>query len=588
MARMILSKSKPKPAVSTEMSDADTPTPISKDTYTPTAEQQSLFDTTKQTIRRNPSGLHSISVVYGVAGCGKTATAVRDIQQHKGAEMRFVSFTNAATKEMEDRLLCLPIPITGVSSTYHKFGKALVNGEFRRPRIEMYKSSAIIKSMAVEGKWRNLVRNIQWGEQKSICDLIGLMKTALIGKVVGGALEVSSTEEDLILDMIDCYDIDIPSRQRVAGDDLVEFIVELLRRSILSTDTIDMADMVAMPAYYGLRLRRPLDILYVDEFQDSDKSQIHLALSNTGYLVAIGDDKQSIYAFRGAGSGVMQAMEGVAANVEARYLESALTCNWRSGSSIIELAQKLVPQIKARPGAPEGRVMSLGTREGLEMAASAARNHAAEGGAFIVARRNAPLLKHYFKLLKAGVPSYRSKGRSAGNDPLVESVGSIIKSADKMGVRSLDGFNHAVERIIEEKVDSVVAKGGRNVAFRIDRLKDLKSCVLIIGEQAVGNCDRALGILMDLCPSSPVPGAVQLMTVHKAKGMEAHTVMVTDLEAFGKDQDGHDLSGVDGIDNGGGDELVDWDQQERNLAYIAVTRPKETLIFDGSVPGMFR
>ncbi|RAG84686.1 DNA helicase UvrD, partial [Streptacidiphilus pinicola] len=76
------------------------------------------------------------------------------------------------------------------------------------------------------------------------------------------------------------------------GQDLLDY-AELVHRAVLLAERPEV----------GGQLRRTFRVVFVDEYQDTDPSQVRLlrALAGGGReLVAVGDPDQSIYAFRGA------------------------------------------------------------------------------------------------------------------------------------------------------------------------------------------------------------------------------------------------------------------------------------------------
>jgi superfamily I DNA/RNA helicase/RecB family exonuclease len=76
------------------------------------------------------------------------------------------------------------------------------------------------------------------------------------------------------------------------GQDLLDY-AELVHRAVLLAERPDVGEL----------LRRTFSVVFVDEYQDTDPSQVRLlrALAGGGReLVAVGDPDQSIYAFRGA------------------------------------------------------------------------------------------------------------------------------------------------------------------------------------------------------------------------------------------------------------------------------------------------
>ena len=115
---------------------------------------------------------------------------------------------------------------------------------------------------------------------------------------------------------------------------------------LLDNNCLDFGDLI----YYTVKLleKRPQILkalqdrykyILVDEFQDVNWSQYYLVrLLATGQLTVVGDDDQSIYAFRGASvSNIMRFKEDY-----KKAKEIVLTENYRSGQEILDLAYKSI------------------------------------------------------------------------------------------------------------------------------------------------------------------------------------------------------------------------------------------------------
>jgi hypothetical protein len=173
---------------------------------------------------------------------------------------------------------------------------------------------------------------------------------------------------------------------------------------------IDFADMLYLPLANGW-VRPQYGLVVIDEAQDMNASQIELARRlSSGRVCVIGDDRQSIYAFRGADSGSIDRLKR-----ELQADELGLTTTYRCGKRIVDEARALVPDFEAGMGNPEGRVSALaGYQRLLEVVTP---------GDAILSRVNAPLVGLCLKLLKASV-SARVEGRdvAAGLRALVRDL----------------------------------------------------------------------------------------------------------------------------------------------------------------------
>ena len=127
-------------------------------------------------------------------------------------------------------------------------------------------------------------------------------------------------------------------------------------------------------------LRRELDLLMVDEFQDTSPIQlaVFLKLSQLAKRsVWVGDPKQSIYGFRGAEPRLMNAIVAANGPIDPRNIQ---TKSWRSRSDIVYACNALFT--KAFPGIPEEAVVlePVRTRAGNSFSPPETRVRAEKSG----------------------------------------------------------------------------------------------------------------------------------------------------------------------------------------------------------------
>jgi len=149
------------------------------------------------------------------------------------------------------------------------------------------------------------------------------------------------------------------------------------------------------------RMRERFRYILVDEFQDTNVAQLELlwllAGGHGGNIVAVGDDAQAIYRFRGASFGsftiFLERFAGVAKGdpaAAARFVQP-LVDNYRSTARILRVAGQVTSYLEHSPLAPKKelvahkhpgekvRIVELGsaTEEARWIAAEIARLHAA-------------------------------------------------------------------------------------------------------------------------------------------------------------------------------------------------------------------
>lgn len=135
------------------------------------------------------------------------------------------------------------------------------------------------------------------------------------------------------------------------ADDLAEeasHLYPLYQRSLQTFNAVDFDDLIFMPVRLlqtdlGLRTRWQARIrhLLIDEYQDSNTSQyelIKLLTGEQGHFTVVGDDDQSIYAWRGARPENLQVLQQDYPHLKVVKLEQ----NYRSTGRILQVANQLI------------------------------------------------------------------------------------------------------------------------------------------------------------------------------------------------------------------------------------------------------
>jgi len=122
----------------------------------------------------------------------------------------------------------------------------------------------------------------------------------------------------------------------IANDALVEYEQYKKKRGLIDYTDMEcyVSQLLRNPSVRDT-LRQEIDLLLVDEFQDTSPIQldIFLQLSQLAqHSIWVGDPKQSIYGFRGADPALMQAIMVAAGGVKE---ENILKKSWRSRSDIV-------------------------------------------------------------------------------------------------------------------------------------------------------------------------------------------------------------------------------------------------------------
>jgi superfamily I DNA/RNA helicase len=314
-----------------------------------------------------------------------------------------------------------------------------------------------------------------------------------------------------------------------------------LASEVKSGDTIDYSDMIFLPCVHGWHA--PLgDLVVVDEGQDMTVAQLMLgqgAIRKGGKAAVIGDNKQAIYGFRGADSGALERLER---ELDADRL--SLTTTYRCGKAIVALAKTLVPDFEAGPDNPEGVVDSIGVDKLVAEAAP---------GDFVLSRINAPLVPLAMACLRAGKRA-KVAGKDIGKD-LAETLRRLKARSVPDLMARIDSWEAKQVARQEKRLATGTGNGKAKAAkSKIERVRDDAEMLRSLAEGADSVqhvIDRAESLFTD--DGLGDKGVVTFSSVHKSKGLEADRVFV--------------LAST----------LRDTNEEERNIAYVAITRAKQRL-----------
>lgn len=298
------------------------------------------------------------------------------------------------------------------------------------------------------------------------------------------------------------------------------------------TDVIDFSDMVFLPLVH--RWVRPwFDMVVVDEAQDMTEPQLLIAQGacrRTGRVVIVGDDRQAIYAFRGADSGSLDRLKQ-----ELRATELGLTVTRRCPKAVVALAAQLVPDFTAHDEAPDGAVTRCEADAMLD---------SAQEGDFILSRTNAPLVPVCMALLRRGVRA-RIKGRDIGR--------GIVSLIRKMRCKSVADMPAKLEAYVARETAKADKLSEKARERRVEFVQDQALIVthLLEGASTIAELETRCN---ELFSDDAQRAAVMCSTVHRAKGLEATRVFL--LEGTFRPSP---------------------DIEEQNIRYVAITRAKAQL-----------
>jgi len=273
-------------------------------------------------------------LVLAGAGSGKTRLITHKIvhliktcgitPQHIAA----VTFTNKASREMQSRVADLMggKKAQGLRvSTFHSLGLNILRRE--TAALGYRPNFSILDADDCSGLIRDLLRRefSDDSQVKAVHWQISSWKNAMVDAEQALALADGDAVKNLAAGLYGQYQRHLKSYNAVDFDDLIFLPVRLF------ADHPDILDV------WQNRIR----YLLVDEYQDTNSGQYQLVRALTGprgALTAVGDDDQSIYAWRGAQPENLALLQQDFPNLKVIKLEQ----NYRSTGRILKAANQLI------------------------------------------------------------------------------------------------------------------------------------------------------------------------------------------------------------------------------------------------------
>jgi DNA helicase II / ATP-dependent DNA helicase PcrA len=632
----------------------------------------------------NPEQLAAVTLpaqsalILAGAGSGKTRVLTTRIAwliqtgQISPSGVLAVTFTNKAAKEMLTRLTAmLPISPRGLwMGTFHGLCNRLLRAHYRDAGLPQ--TFQILDSQDQLSFIKRLLKSNNIDDEKYPArNLMFFINSAKDQGLRASAVDPGDDYERKCVELYELYD------SQCQREGVVDFAELLLRTYELLSRNQPLRE------HYQARFRHIL----VDEFQDTNDLQYKwLKLMSgqgrpdPGAVFAVGDDDQSIYAFRGANVGNMAAFEREFAVENLIKLEQ----NYRSHGHILDSANTLIAHNSRRLGknlrtdAGHGEPVRVYEATSdlqeaqwlIEETKNLIRDGALRSEIAVLYRSNAQSRVIEHALFSAGIPYRVYGGQRYFERAEIKHAIAYLQLMDNphndsaflravnfptrgIGARSLEQLQDAARqygislyaavpyvsgkagsslgafiKLIEgarfetqqlplpEMVQIVLDASGllehyRNEREGADRIENLEQLVnaatLFVSEEGFGReapaqlgpksqapagaavADAGGGVEI-LDADAPLPAvmsplsaflshasleagdnqaqagqdALQLMTVHSAKGLEFDAVFITGLEEglFPHDNSQQDENGI---------------EEERRLMYVAITRAKARL-----------
>ena len=594
---------------------------------------------------------HGSALILAGAGSGKTRVLTTRIAwllangQASPLSVLAVTFTNKAAKEMLLRLSALtPVNTRGMwIGTFHGLCNRMLRAHYRDAGLPQ-----LFQIMDMQDQLALIKRVYKaHGINEERFPARQLQAVINAAKEEGSRPNQVEAHDEFMRRQVEHFALYEEACRR---EGVVDFPELLLRSFEL------LSSHEALREHYQRRFSHVL----VDEFQDTNALQyrwLRLLAGPHAAVFAVGDDDQSIYAFRGANVANMQHFERDFARPEAPVKLIKLEQNYRSHGHILDAANTLIGHNQARLGknlwTADGKgepVRAFVAPSDVDEAAfvvdvvkglvddgvspaeiavlyrSNAQSRVLEhalfnagmpyrvyGGMRFFERTEVKHALAYLRLIAApdddgaflrianfpprGIGArtlevLQDRARATGTSLWQTACGAHLGGRAGAGVaafvKQIEAMRSAAAGLpLSGIVEHVVQASGmlthygaeKDAQERVENLQELvnaaESFVREVERQVASDAELEAGgaltaflahAALEAGDTQAAEGhaALQLMTVHAAKGLEFHTVFVTGLEE-GLFPHENSLSEFDGV------------EEERRLAYVAMTRARRRL-----------
>lgn len=303
-------------------------------------QQTEYLDNLDESQRKAVEYIEGPSLVIAGAGSGKTrvlTTKIAFLTAHglKPWNILALTFTNKAAREMRERVAA----IVG-----EEVAKYLVMGTFHSVFAKILRKEAPL--LGYTSKFTIYDRTDSTSLVKNIVKGMGLDVKVYKPSIV--LSKISQAKNNLILAEEYFNDPDILKRDDSDKVPEVGHIYMMYQQRLKASDAMDFDDLlvkmyILLTTHEEVR-RKYVDrfnFVLVDEYQDTNRTQariLWLLTRERQMLCVVGDDAQSIYAFRGADIGNILNFTRIFPDARLFKLER----NYRSTKSIVDAANSVI------------------------------------------------------------------------------------------------------------------------------------------------------------------------------------------------------------------------------------------------------
>jgi len=462
--------------------------------------------------------------VNAVAGSGKTTTGLAFIERvlPDVQNVLYCAFNKHIVEAVTDRLHhnqkldC---------RTIHSlcFQQVKLESDASRATVKANKYDKLVAAVldAHSALWRDLGYSRAWDAVPSFSKLVDFVRLTLTPPDAPDAIHAMAATYSLL-----------------APATWLEFIPSILTvgaKQAARQGLYDFTDMIYLLNRWDVALD-PYDFIFLDEAQDLNATQLASLRRFAGpesVVMACGDPHQSIMQFSGS---ALDSFTRVKAGL-CHDKEMPLSVCYRCPTSVVALAQEMVPHIAPAPDAIEGEVRNIHESELADLV---------RPGDMVLCRTNAPLVSVCLAFIRRGIPAH-IRGRDIG-----ASLAAIVTSVK---ATTLSHFPDALDAWEEnEHTRLTKAKAGEG-AFDVlhDKVDCVRAAFAGMNPASIEDFAERLKVIFS---EDNAPNLVTFSSIHRAKGLEAPNVFILHPEKLSTDL-----------------------EAERNVKYVAVTRAMQSLSF---------
>ncbi len=508
--------------------------------FDPTPQQQKIFNWFE--------GGKGNMVVRARAGCGKTSTIIEAIELAPEKRILLCAFNKSIARELQGRVA----NPNAEAKTLHSIGYGVIRRYWDRVSIDRDRADKLAARVCGNAP----------DPLKRLC-----AKLHTKGREMAPLAEVA----DDLMPIAYAYDCVPDELWEEEGYDVKWLVDRALEAMDIAAKEkpmggIDFADMLYLPVR-NRWLRPRYDLVVVDEAQDMNATQLIIAQGVCkGRMAVVGDDRQAIYAFRGADSGSLDRLK-----TDLMAKEFGLTMTFRCGKNIVSEAQTLVEDFIAHDDNKDGEVVSLGYE---------ALADEVEVGDFVLSRKNAPLARTALGILKEGKRCH-IQGRDIGQGL----IRLVRRQAKGRAASSMPEFLARLEKWRAREVERVERPKNKGAEAKVEKVNDQAGVITALSEGLSG-VRELITRIEDLFDDRSDRPSVLCSSVHRAKGLEADRVFVLADTLnpgipckCGHWPSVHRTGRCNSCACGGKHTEDDIRRQEEvNIHYVAITRAKTTLV----------